>query len=173
MIAAVLGILLVAVAAVIGVVVGRRLADRGLMAQTPPVAFPAAIVVDEGVPAEVFLALSWAGDWWNKALGQLVFAPPGELTSGLTVMTVMADDGDFYARYKFAVGSEFSTLTFNRARVAEAPRAILRATCHELGHILGLDHDDDPHSVMYGRAVDYDFVLTAADAKIVKARLAA
>jgi hypothetical protein len=62
-----------------------------------------------------------------------------------------------------AVGSWAGDMVFNTAADWTSLSAIESAAIHEIGHVLGLDHSDDPQSPMYAHGPSGNLVLTPQD----------
>lgn len=161
---------IVVVFAIVAYFFAKSGADKGLMSKMPADAFPACYDL-EGVRPDVVVEFLRAVDWWHGQVGDEFIVD--DETSGLKIFVNTVDDAgdDYYARAKFVDDKPAVLLLINLAQVARKPERLFRAMCHELGHFLGLAHDDDPESIMYGRTVEGEFRLTDKDRDLVRGRI--
>lgn len=169
-IATVLGALFTVVFAVVAWFVARRSADKGLMDKMPAASFPACYDL-EGVRDDIVVEFLRAVEWWHEQMEDEFLLD--EETQGLKIFVNTVDDAgdDYYARAKFVDDKPMVLMLINLVAVDRDAGDLFRAICHEIGHFLGLDHDQRRDSVMYHRPVEGDFELTAKDVELVKGRL--
>jgi len=132
-------------------------------------------------------ALKWAVDFWRTEVSQNLFMPYGDLGSNGKVVSVMPlssyavpEDGEIGCSDRFG----FTRLTLQDEKLwgaavyididkvqGLAQRDLRRALAHELGHVLGLAHDEAmPESVMHPRIpAKPDPVVTENDRMVLKA----
>lgn len=157
LVAGIIAVFVLVAGAIAVAVLGAR--DRGLMPRVPANAFPASVDVGAGVDAA---RVRNAATWWNLRLGREAFVD--HETTGVTVMFDVDADLAVTARTTFVPDRRLVQVL-----VRDGPS--LRALCHELGHVLGLDHDLDPASVMYIRDRGGYWDVTDKDLELVRERL--
>jgi len=165
---AVIGTLATAIFGLVCWFVGRKQADKGLMKERPSAdRWPASMVFADDTPLAVIDSFQEAGVWWNRRLKKRAFVDVGDLGPGLVVSIETAEDGDFDMRFVFENEGEFARVLVNHRVILIHGTNLLRRSAHELGHALGLGHDEDRFSVMYPRAVDGHFDVTQRDLGLV------
>jgi len=148
--------------------------DKGVMtiAQWDPKRLPFTLIVEEtldGRRPQIREALRWAVSWWNKALDFEVFVPIGSVGLGDTIPVMTMDrEGRALALTRHTTNDAGEILSaavyVDLDLSAKVNRTELRrGLAHELGHLLGLAHDDVTDSVMYSKATGSEPILTEAD----------
>lgn len=117
---------------------------------------------------------------WNSAASRELFAPPdvfgafGWPPSDADVLIewtngdALPDDGIGEARLDFGSDCRIKLVTLQMPGLA--PKGLWeKIACHELGHALGLDHDDQETSYMFPRTKLYSqTIVSAADSARLK-----
>lgn len=141
---------------------------------------PITLVVDEDdfPPEEVARllgAVRKAARFWNEQTGVTLFCPPEEVGTG-AVVPVMRHNPLTMDEKEREDAVAYASLTVNRM-TGSLSRAVVymrewenlhsttlaRAMKHELGHCLGLAHDDIEFSVMYGKVSQRVYCVSPAD----------
>ena len=107
--------------------------------------------------AKILSSVQAAIEFWNRETGLTLFSPPGEVGTGAVVpvmpqplMDESHEDAVAYAALTIR-DSELHSATIYTVNWENLPSLNLdRALEHELGHCLGLAHDEIEFSVMYG-----------------------
>jgi len=140
---------------------------------------PLTLVIDESFledeSAKLLSAIKAAARFWNREVGIKLFAPPGDVGTGsvIPVMPQPITEED----HENAVA--YASLTCKRGALPAAvvymsnwenlPSLSLdRAMKHELGHCLGLAHDENTYSVMYGSLTSRVYCVSNADKEFLK-----
>ncbi len=156
--------------------------DRGAIPQVKvwsrdriPVTLLPTEEVEAFIGRNATVAMKKAVTWWNTRLGFRVFNEIGDITAEGSVCGIGVADSTAEEDHEHAVA--FTRLTFDKdgaiesATVQWMPTAsdetkaeLIRAFAHELGHVLGLDHDYNmPESVMHPKATADAFILSDKD----------
>ncbi len=138
---------------------------------------PITVIVNEDdfLPEEVARVLdatSKAARFWNEQTGVTLFVPPDGVGAGVVVPVMRHDPLTMEESNAVA----YASLTVNRisgsligaavylSEWENLPSMVLaRAMKHELGHCLGLAHDDIEFSVMYGKISQRVYCVSPAD----------
>lgn len=138
---------------------------------------PLTLVVDTEFEVDDMLqleqSLKAAACFWNSACSRL-FSSPGELLADGHTIPVMQAPSWELDRHPDAVAYTHLSLDSDGAltgaavyimpRWKDRPEVLHRALAHELGHCLGLEHDEENGgSVMYHKAIDAPFEVTVKD----------
>jgi len=142
---------------------------------------PVTILIDE----ENFLgeevprlreAVKSAARFWNEQTGLKLFAPAGELGYGAVVplmrhnpLTMESHDNAVaYASLTLGPEGALARAVIYMDEWENLPSSTLaRALKHELGHCLGLAHDENELSVMYGKVSQRIYCVSPADKKFL------
>lgn len=100
-------------------------------------------------------ALRWGMEWWNDRIGARLFVPLRNLGDGLIVATILeerAEGSVTYTSFTCDLKGQVldATVLVDAVQLMDllpARRGYLMA--HELGHLLGLAHEDAKRSVMH------------------------
>lgn len=90
--------------------------------------------------------------WWNLQLGYEVFNTVDELRAGaglVIVAPLVEPDPPPPERPKMGRARKTGASASARMIVDADPEKAARTLAHELGHVLGLDHNEDERSVMF------------------------
>jgi hypothetical protein len=154
---------------------GKR--DRGMMPGAYPRSrIPITLVYEAEVDAgPVRGAFEFAAAWWNGVRPGL-FAPRGGVGTGDVVPVMSAGDraSDAELDFKGLMATRTTRMAdgrllgvavrVNMRQALDQSTAVLRrAAAHELGHVLGLAHDDLRSSVMFRAAADGEYGVTDGD----------
>lgn len=125
--------------------------------------FPVPVFISTELNSDLSGLVVESINWWNNAMGINVFSYGGQLPIGATrddlddIFTVNVfvdnEDEEHGKANWYAVAScdlVRVDITLPGAARAAVQRAVVR---HELGHALGLDHDDFEWSVMFPRVI--------------------
>ena len=136
------------------------------------------IVSEDFLPeetAKLLDAVKRAIRFWNGETGVMLFADPTDVGRGAVIPVMRHDpltmDNDAVAYAAIGVGIDGSlknaAIYMNNWENLSAP-VIIRAVKHELGHCLGLEHDDIEFSVMYGKASSRIYCVSPADKEFLR-----
>lgn len=176
-------------AAIVAVILwAKDKGDRGALAalkKWDPTWPPITITLHEDLAGAQWknfvVALHAAVLFWNGETELPLFAPLEDLGTGRGVVPVIpkaAIVGDTKGE-----GLASTKLTFNAEGVIESaviyvdrrkiskltPDQLERVAAHELGHVLGLDHDESSWSVMHPRATSAPLELSKKDRRLLRA----
>lgn len=138
---------------------------------------PITLIVDEEnfLPEEgarILGAVRKAARFWNEQTGVKLFVPPDEIGKGAVVsvmrhdpLTMGVDDAVAYAAVSvnLITGSLSQAVVYMSEWENLSSTVLARAMKHELGHCLGLEHDDIEFSVMYGKVSQRVYCVSPAD----------
>lgn len=138
---------------------------------------PITLVIDEEGLASTLprlrFGINQAISFWNDGLGFTVFMKLGDISEGAVVPVIgLEKTGQALASARLTVGKDGAI----KAAFVEIDEGklyslkdteMVRVLCHELGHVLGLDHDESPSSVMYGRASIASYRITDKDKELL------
>ena len=117
-------------------------------------------------------AVKSAARFWNQQTGVKLFAGPGEVGAGVVIPVMrynpltMDDHESAVAYVELAIGIRGALVnaTVYMVNWENLPSTVLaRAMKHELGHCLGLAHDEIEFSVMYGKTSSHVYCVSPAD----------
>jgi hypothetical protein len=176
----VIGSILAIGAIVYGVVRARRASEALGMAQIRKWKkgwVPITLLIDSGdfhqdeVP-KLIDAVKSAARFWNEQTGIKLFASPAEVGTGATI-PVMRHDPLTMDPHENAVAYASLAVNLNGTLTRAAVYMVnwenlpsielARAMKHELGHCLGLAHDENDLSVMYGQNSRSIYCVSPAD----------
>lgn len=108
--------------------------------------------------------------FWSKVLNMTWHDEPSSSCSVQLVdgTPVILHDG-MVARAQFAEAPKFQGWIAFDAKAPLTRTEIYRISVHEIGHLMGLRHSSDPHSVMYYEELDADEVLDSEDLRSLAA----
>lgn len=160
----------------------RKPKDRGFLANTsgqqlrwqPSVKL--VVWVHPALPLAYIAALKRVADTYQGVIGRLVLYPPMVAPVELRFdqpfpvnsIGVVSDSGidpnhGQTILYDHAGALQYAIMTLPEANIEDAYSIVL----HEMGHVLGLAHDDSPTSIMYPKIHARPQMLSAADAKLL------
>jgi len=135
---------------------------------------------DNFLPEEVAKlkdAVRAAAHFWNEQVGVKLFASSMEIGTGATVPVMRHDphtmeerkEAAAYAALHLNKKGELVRATVYMADWENLPSLILARTMkHELGHCLGLAHDEAELSVMYGKTSDRIYCVSPLDKEFLR-----
>lgn len=112
---------------------------------------PYALVFEAGVSAEDRASMVAAANEWNSAVGVDVFyADAADMTAKPVCNTVrVVFENRDLTEVGEAIGSAQNMGCYWEVKIASRARLFPEAIAHELGHVLCLDHTDEPGSIMH------------------------
>jgi predicted Zn-dependent protease len=161
----------------------RYVGDRSVLPNLEPWkpgSLPATVLIDDAFGQATLgrleEAIRWAIQLWGDQVGPFLFVELGEVSRGATIPVMPAVDRFNTQEWTIAyteirhAGEEMvsAAIYINRTVIDDIDQpALRRAMAHELGHCLGLAHDDFPESIMYRRAASGGFAVTNADRELL------
>jgi len=160
----------------------------GLM-MWPPGSVPFLVMLDTDIsPNGLNEALAWAVNFWRLGAHTSLFAAPGEVPEGGKTVPIMSSDKwpDWptteccskrfgYTNLIQRQGELWSAAVYIDVAMAHTmnERDLRRGLAHELGHVLGLAHDEIEESIMFRSVpVDADPIVTESDKTMLQAMYA-
>ena len=122
-------------------------------------------------------AVKAAARFWNEQTKIKLFAPQGDVGDGgvIPIMRqplsdIMADKHkDAVAYAELAINKSIKSAAVYMVNWENLPTTVLaRAMKHELGHCLGLMHDEIEYSVMYGKTSKHVYCVSPDDKAFLK-----
>lgn len=163
---------------------GMLVSQSGAAYHWSPDSFPIPVFIDSSLSLKAYQEVVDSCNVWNAAvrgqvfncgvpdedaalvhvsMGQLGINASGNPVSGRAVFVLHTDDeGNDHGQILFA-----SVYLDLEAEVSKY-RQILS---HELGHVLGLDHDNDKESLMYPSVIDTSWTIQPEDIRAVRAQM--
>lgn len=140
---------------------------------------PMTLVIDgdfaDEESARIFSSIKAAARFWNREVGITLFAAPGNVGTGAVVPVMrqpITEEGHenavAYAALTIREGQLHAAVIY-MSNWENLPSLTLdRAMKHELGHCLGLAHDEIEFSVMYGEVSKQVYCVSKADKEFLK-----
>jgi len=138
---------------------------------------PITFVIDEeglvSTLPRVQFGLRQAIAFWNYGLGFDVFMRLGDIGEGAAVPIIgLEKTSQALASARLTVGRDGAIkdafVEIDEGKLYSLKDTeMVRVLCHELGHVLGLDHDESSSSVMYGRASIAGYRITDKDKELL------
>lgn len=126
--------------------------------------------------AKLHEAIKAAARFWNRETGVKLFAAPGDVGAG-AVIPVMPqpitetghEEAVAYAALTFDKSGALHAAVVYMSNWEHLPTLELnRAMKHELGHCLGLAHDENEFSVMFGKVSQRVYCVSNPDKEFLK-----
>ena len=136
---------------------------------------PLTLIIDNDLlelESHIMGAVKEAARWWEKETGRRYFVPPGELELQGHVVPIMEAPDDNYHEDALAYvdpsinhdGYLTSAAVYLLpAWRGQTMKSLTQAFKHELGHCLGLAHDEDVRSIMYDKVGGRSQFVSPAD----------
>ena len=135
---------------------------------------PITLIIDMGIHDSVVkFNMQEAIDFWNKGMDMRLFANVSDIDRGAIIPVIYAALNNAFARTVIKLSDtgrpKAARIELDEDKIKHASDSELtRALAHELGHLLGLDHDNEQKSVMYGKLSNWSYKITDADKKLLK-----
>lgn len=144
---------------------------------------PLSLIVDGDlliVEDRLMEAVTKAAAWWEEQTGKRYFVPPGELVDGGHVVVIMpspVDDMTHDPNHTYAYVWPWITKDGYVASMSvrlllgwedASDEVMINAMKHELGHLLGLAHDEYIESIMFKTASARESFVSEHDKMLLK-----